>query len=142
MPAKDTFHHAVRNALIKAGWTITHDPFTLEFEDVNFYVDLGAEKVIAAQKEREKVAIEIKSFLRDSIVTELHLASGQYLNYRFALSEIEPDRTLYLAIPNDTYEVFCHSRFVQRILQHHQIKIIVYNPEIEEIVEWQSTTVN
>jgi hypothetical protein len=26
MPAKDTYHNAVENALIKDGWTITHDP--------------------------------------------------------------------------------------------------------------------
>lgn len=134
MPAKDIFHYAVRNALVKAGWTVTHDPLTLEFEDVSLYIDLGAERIIAAEKDTQKIAIEIKSFLRDSIVTELHLASGQYLNYRLALSEIYPDTILYLAVPNDAYDIFCQSRFARRIIQHHQIKLIVYNPEVEQII--------
>ena len=29
MPAKDTYHDPLRNALIKDGWTITDDPFRL-----------------------------------------------------------------------------------------------------------------
>lgn len=28
--AKDIYHEAVREALIKDGWTITHDPFILK----------------------------------------------------------------------------------------------------------------
>ncbi len=33
MPAKDTYHDAVRHALVKDGWTITHDPFTISWDD-------------------------------------------------------------------------------------------------------------
>ena len=29
MPAKDIHHDTVKNALIKDGWTITHDPLRL-----------------------------------------------------------------------------------------------------------------
>ena len=58
MPQKDSFHDSVRNALEKDGWTVTHDPLTLRLEDVKFYVDLGAEKLIEPSK---KVAVEIKS---------------------------------------------------------------------------------
>ncbi len=29
MPAKDTYHDALRSALVKDGWTITDDPFRL-----------------------------------------------------------------------------------------------------------------
>jgi len=31
MPAEDSFHDAVKNALIKDGWNITHDPLILGF---------------------------------------------------------------------------------------------------------------
>ncbi|MCP4345831.1 MAG: hypothetical protein GY795_09930, partial [Desulfobacterales bacterium] len=27
MPARDLYHNNFRNALVKDGWTVTHDPF-------------------------------------------------------------------------------------------------------------------
>lgn len=74
MPAKDTFHDAVKNALIKDGWTITDDPLYLSFGGVDLYVDLGAEKLIAAQKDEQKIAVEIKSFMQTSFTYEFHAA--------------------------------------------------------------------
>ena len=136
MPAKDTFHNAVRSALIKEGWRITHDPLSIEFEDVPLYVDLGAERLVAAERGNEKIAIEIKTFLGDSVISEFHTALGQFLNYRMALSELEPDRMLYLAIPNDAYESFFSRRFAQKAIALHHLQLMVYNPEIEEIVTW------
>ncbi len=52
----------VKKALIKDGWTITDDPLTLKFGNTELYVDLGAEKVLAAEKEGQKIAVEVKSF--------------------------------------------------------------------------------
>ncbi|WP_318731183.1 element excision factor XisH family protein [Roseofilum sp. Belize Diploria] len=51
MPAKDLFHQAVRHALEKDGWIITHDPLMLRSDLGKFYVDLGAEKFLAAERE-------------------------------------------------------------------------------------------
>jgi len=59
---------------------------------------LGAEMLIAAEREGEKIAIEIKSFLGQSAINDFHGALGQFINYRYALANIEPARTLYLAI--------------------------------------------
>jgi hypothetical protein len=42
MPAKDVIHDAVKNALVKDGWTITDDPLRLKYKAVNLSVDLGA----------------------------------------------------------------------------------------------------
>ncbi|MGK7927905.1 MAG: XisH family protein [Spirulina sp.] len=134
MSAKDVFHQAVRSALIKAGWKITHDPLSIEFEDVSFFVDLGAEQIIGAERGKQKIAVEIKSFLRDSSISEFHTAIGQFLNYRLALSEIDPERVLYLAIPNDIYESFFQKRFTKRSIQHNQIPLIVFNPDTEEVI--------
>ena len=50
MPAKDKYHNQVRTALVKDGWKITHDPYFLKVEGVTFPVDLGAEKLLAAEK--------------------------------------------------------------------------------------------
>lgn len=57
MPAKDIFHDHVVNALIKDGWNITNDPLKLQWRNKDLYVDLGAEKLIAAQKDNQKIAV-------------------------------------------------------------------------------------
>ncbi|MDY7024392.1 MAG: element excision factor XisH family protein [Cyanobacteriota bacterium] len=137
MPAKDAFHNAMCSALVKQGWTITHDPLYIEFEDVPLYVDLGAERLLAAVRGRDKIAVEVKSFLSDSAVSEFHAALGQFLNYRMALSELEPDRILYLAVPNDAYESFFIKRFAQKAIAINDLRLIVYDPELEEIIQWQ-----
>ena len=81
MPAKDIYHNHVIVSLEKDGWKVTHDPYIIETEGVNYPVDLGAEKVIAAEKGGEKIVIEIKSFIGASLVSDFHTALGQFLNY-------------------------------------------------------------
>lgn len=121
--AKDKFHDAVKNALIKEGWTITNDPLFLQFGGVDLYVDLGAEKMLAAQKDNQKIAVEIKSFLGDSTITEFHQALGQLLNYRLILKRQEPERILYLAVPLDIYESFFKLEFTQLAIADYQLKL-------------------
>lgn len=139
MSRKDRFHQAVRNALEKEGWTITHDPFTIQInEAVKLKIDLGAESTIAAQRDQEKIAIEIKSFITDSDISEFHAALGQYLNYIQALEDKEPDRTLHLAVPLETYDDFFQLPFIQKSLKRHAINLITYDPMKEEIKAWIS----
>jgi hypothetical protein len=78
MPAKDIYHAAVINALIKDGWTITHDPYTMPFGQKDVFVDLGAERLLAAEKGAERIAVEIKSFQGNSDIRDLENAIGQY----------------------------------------------------------------
>ena len=113
--AKDIFHQQVRNALIKDGWNITHDPLTIRIsESIKLQIDLAAES-------------DISSF---------HTALGQYLNYCQALEEKEPERIVYLAIPSETYEDFFQLSFIQRALRRYQVKLIIYDPKLEEIKQW------
>lgn len=137
MAAKDTFDEAVKSALEKDGWLITSDPLYINFAEVEIYIDLGAEKLLAAEKDREKIAVEIKTFLKPSAISEFHTVLGQFLNYRFALQAEEPERLLYLAIPIEIYDTFFARRFVQLIIQEYQLKLIVFDPVNEEIVQWQ-----
>ena len=137
MAAKDIFHNAVKNALQKEGWTITHDPFFIRVDGVELLIDLGAERLIAAMKQNEKIAVEIKSFVGPSNISEFHMALGQFLNYQQALEQSEPSRVLYLAVPLDTYEAFFALRFIQTAIHRHQLKLIIYEPGQEAIVKWQ-----
>ncbi len=96
--AKNIYHNTVRIALEKDGWTITDDPLTLRIGKRDLFVDLGAEKLIAAEREDKKVAVEIKSFISQSPVKDLENALGQYILYLKILSRLEPERLLYLAV--------------------------------------------
>jgi XisH protein len=106
MSAKDIFHESVKRGLIKDGWTITADPLELEWEGVTVKIDIAADRLISADRADEKVAIEIKSFISPSAISDFHTALGQCLNYQIMLEVHEPDRNLYLAIPLDAYETF------------------------------------
>lgn len=136
MSAKDIFHDAVKEALQKEQWVITDDPLKFKFGDVNFRVDLGAEKIIAAEKAGKKIAVEIKSFLNPSAITDFYSALGQFLSYRLALQANEPERILYLAIPLDAYKTFFQLEFSQTAIQQYQILLIVYDPVNEVVVQW------
>jgi glucose-6-phosphate 1-dehydrogenase len=138
MARKDTFHRSVRQALEKDGWTITHDPLLLRYELGNLYVDLGAEKVITAERAGQKIAVEVKSFLQNSAVSEFHSALGQFITYRTLLSEQYPEHTLYLAIPSDTYTSFFATQLARNIVSNYDIKLIVYKPYQETIDQWIS----
>ena len=99
-------------------------------------MDLGAEKIIAAEKGNEKITIEIKSFLNPSAITDFYFALGQFLSYRLALAGYEPERVLYLAVPLDTYQTFFQLEFTQTAIEQYQMLLIVYNPVDEVIVQW------
>lgn len=136
MSAKDLFHDAVRRGLEKDQWHISNDPLELEWEEVKVKIDLAAERLIAAERGEEKIAVEIKSFISPSPISDFHTALGQFLNYRIMLEVKDSTRQLYLAIPLDTYDTFFQSRFAQVAIERHQLKLIVYNPITEEIVQW------
>ena len=138
MSARNIFHNAVKTALEKDDWTITHDPLSLEFGLGSLYVDLGAERIIAAERRNEKIAVEIKSYLGGSAVSEFHTALGQYLNYRLLMQEQYTEYKLYLAIPLSTYDSFFQLPFVQITIKQHQLKLAVYVPEEEAIVKWHN----
>ncbi len=139
MPARDIFHDAVRQALVKDQWLVTHDPYWIKFADseINVYIDLAAERMIAAEKEGEKIAVEIKSFVGNSFMAEFHEALGQFLDYRVALREKEPERHIYLAITLDMYHAFFTRRFIQTVCQEYQVKLLIFDPQKEEVSLWK-----
>ncbi|NEQ36934.1 MAG: fatty-acid oxidation protein subunit alpha [Okeania sp. SIO3I5] len=129
---------SVKQALLKENWIITADPLKIKIEGIKLEVDLGAEKIIAAQKAEQKIAVEIKSFLKTSTITDFHNALGQFLNYRLALQMIESDRILYLAVPFDTFKSFFQEKFIQEAVKFYQVKLLIYNPTEEIIIEWKN----
>lgn len=135
--AKDLYHQIVRVALEQEGWTITHDPYPIKVGSIRMFLDLGAERVFAAEKGGEKIAIEVKSFVGDSAISDFHEAMGQYGNYQVALEDEEPERLLYLAIPNQIYQTFFQEPFIQKVIEKKSVKLIVYETNSPVLVLWK-----
>lgn len=138
MPARDFHHGAVRNALIKDGWTITHDPLRLVWGRRDMYVDLGAKRLLGAEKGEQQIAVEIKSFAGTSEMADLEKALGQFALYRMVMKEVEPERVLYLAVPQKVMESLFQDDLGQLILQGNLAQVVSFDPVEEVLVQWTS----
>jgi hypothetical protein len=136
VPARDRYHDIFKNALLKDGWTITHDPLRLKWGAKDMYVDLGAEQVVTAQKAGRKIAVEIKSFVGASEINDLQNAVGQYFVYRSVMARTEPDRILYVAIDNEVFGDIFEEPLGSLMLEDYQIPLIVFDVEREVILQW------
>jgi hypothetical protein len=138
MPAKDLYHDAVKSALIRDGWAILADPYRIQYKDVDLYADLAAERTIAIERAGQKIVVEIKSFVGRSLMTDFHLALGQYKVYQMLLEETAPEYDLYLAIDDITYNNFFKREGIEFLVRSSQIKFFVVNIDEQEIVQWLS----
>jgi hypothetical protein len=138
LAAKDIYHNVVKIALEKDGWTITNDPLRLTIGSRSVYVDLGAEKLFAAEKEGRKIAVEVKSFVNPSPVNDLENALGQYILYSKILEEEQPERVIYLAIPLNVFRDIFSEPIGQILLRKTDLRLLVFDPKKEVIVEWTS----
>ncbi len=136
MPAKDTYHNAVKNALIKDGWTITADPYFIKYEDAELYADLAAEKPIAAERQGQKIVVEIKSFIGRSLMYDFHGALGQYIVYRNLIQLTAPEYTLYLGIDDAVYQEFFQRKSIQLITNENRLLLMTVEMKKEEIIQW------
>lgn len=136
MPKLDIIHNSVKNALIKDGWSITDDPYIIQYKRTILYADMGAERPIGAERDGQKLVVEVKSFIGASKIQDLKEALGQYDIYCYLLEETAPDRKLYIAISKVAYNTFFTQDVTQLILNKHQLPIIVVDIETEEITQW------
>ena len=136
MPSKDIYHNTVKKALEKDGWLVTKEQIKLTIGSRTLYIDLGADKVLAAEKEGRKIAVEIKSFLSPSPVDDLEKALGQYILYRDILEDQEPERILYLAVTDAVFEEIFSEPVGQIAIKKQRLRLLIFNPDTEEIVQW------
>lgn len=134
--AKDFYHDNVREALEKDGWVITHDPYRVKVDEIGYEIDFGAEPLIGAQKDEKMIAVEVKSFVGPSTINEFHRAVGQFNDYSVALEIKDPQRILFLAVPEEVWLNFFEKPLIQKSLERIGARVIVYNPLENEIVKW------
>jgi len=136
--ARDKYHDLVKQALVNDGWTITDDPLEVSSLIADLEIDLAAEKIIAAQKGVEKIAVEIKSFLGKSWLHDFYKAVGQFGFYNLVLAEGEPDRELYLAMPAGAYNYLFKDPVSQKLAHINRMRFIVFDIETKKIVSWKN----
>lgn len=140
MAAKDKYHHIVKEALLNDGWTITREPYEIRRKDLvtkGLEIDLAAEKVFAAERGIEKIAVEVKSIISDSTIHDFHKILGQYLNYQVALELIEPDRQLFIAMPEFGYHKLLREGIFSLSVARFNVKLIIFDIESKIITKWE-----
>lgn len=136
MSRRDDLHGVVRVALERDGWRITHDPLLLQGGSHNLYVDLGAERILAAERGEQRIAVEIKGFTGRSEITELERALGQYVLYETLLRKSHPGRSLVLAVPAAVYESLLSSELGRTLQEAFPLRLMVFDPIEEEVRRW------
>jgi hypothetical protein len=136
MPARNIYHDAVVAALVADGWTITDDPLYIGFGGRNFFVDLGAEQTLGAEKEGRRIAVEIQSFIGPSDVDNLEHALGQYLLYTTALTRREPDRRLYMAVHRSVANTLFKEEVGRAVVADWKVRLLVFDEVTQRVIEW------
>lgn len=136
MSRRDIYHDSVKRALQKDGWTVTHDPFRLDIGEKSLSADLGAERLISAEKGLRKIVVEIKSFVGQSDVHDLEEAIGQYVVYLRILQKLHIERHLYLAVTERVFQTVFETELGQLFLEDHFVRVITFNEEEEVINRW------
>jgi len=99
-------------------------------------VDLGAERLISAEKGQKQVVVEIKSFLGRSDVRDLEDAIGQYVVYGRVLRLLGIERELYLAVPTKTAATIFSDDLGRMFLDDAFVRLIVFDAQREVITQW------
>lgn len=136
MAQRDIFHTTVIKALEKDGWTITHDPYHLRIGGRRLAIDLGAERLISAQKGMERILVEVKSFIGRSNVRDLEQALGQYVLYQQVLNEKNIEWRLYLAVPDHAYRGIFQETVGHILLKNGIVRLLVFDDEQEVLTRW------
>jgi hypothetical protein len=140
MSRLDIYHHVVIRALEKDDWTITDNPLRLTYGGRHLFVDIGAERLIGAERRGTKIAVEVKSFLGQSDIVELQSSAlGQYVMYRDLLKKSDPERHLYLAVTKYTFDGIFSEPLGELVIQEQAVSLLVFDRDEEEIFTWVKT---
>ncbi|MEO0768401.1 MAG: element excision factor XisH family protein [Cyanobacteria bacterium J06649_4] len=136
----------VKQALVKDGWQITNDPYVISYGERFLFVDLAATgqaklnglqgQFIGAAKDDQQIAVEIKEFRGPSAIASLEQAIGQYVLYRLLLDQIDPARSLYLAVSDLDYDQILSEPIGELVISELPLNLIVVNQKTVEVQQW------
>ena len=134
--AKDIIHEAVKQALLKDGWTIIADPYPLQYAEFSLRADLAAERFSATEERVRRIIIEVKSFAGLSFIHQFQQAIGQYSMYRDAVELNNLQYEIYLAVSNTAYQDNFHQLAVQNSIEKHNLKLVIVDIDDEQVLIW------
>jgi hypothetical protein len=135
MPALDSCHEQIVNALVKDGWHVFDLPRYMDTETRTIFIDIEANKGQNGT-ERHLLLVEVKCFNDDKRATQdVYQAIGQYLVYRMILRETQEENALYLAVPSQAYQQF-FDIIIQKVIAEAKIKLLIVNIDTETIEQW------
>ncbi|MBC5796389.1 XisH family protein [Sphaerospermopsis sp. LEGE 00249] len=136
MSARDTYHEAIKNALIKDGWMIIRDPYTIKYEEIQLFADLLADRTLEIERNGQQIIVEVKSFISRSPMREFETALGQYIIYRTLLKVILPEAKIYVGVSRSIYKSFFLQKAISFIIEENGLRLIVVDLNKEEIIQW------
>lgn len=140
MPGRDVLHPVVRRALERDGWLVTDDPLVLKMGRRSMFVDLGAERLLSADRGSVHIAVEVKSFVGPSELVDLEAALRQFVLYERVLRRLEPDRTLWLALPSHVWSGLFREAIGELLLEDGVLRLLVVDEIKETIERWIPST--
>jgi XisH protein len=109
----------------------------ISYGDRFLFIDLGAvSRFIGAERDGQRLAIEIKGLRGRSAIAELEQAIGQYVLYQLLLRVVDPERTIYLAISIQTYEEIFQEPIGQLVIQDLPLNLLVVDTRLNEVNQW------
>lgn len=146
MPQPDAIHHVIKQALINEGWEITNDPYVISYSERFLFIDLAVTKLdvlngmtgrfIGARRGGNCIAVEIKEFRGNSAIADLEQAIGQYVLYRLLLEQVDPNRELYLAVTDTTFEGIFSEPIGELVMGKLPMKLLIVDVEKVEVKRW------
>lgn len=91
---------------------------------------------MAAERAGRRIAVEVKSFLGESVMADLEQAVGQYLLYRSWMRRTDADRELHLAVSSRVYADVFEDPAAQVLVSDYQICMLSISLEREEVERW------
>lgn len=132
--------------MIKDGWEITNDPYVIAYGERFLFVDLGIEEIqgsnelvgnfIGAERANLRIAVEIKELRGQSVIVELEQAIGQYVLYSLLLNRIEPERSVYLAVPDKAYRELFMEPIGELVISDLPLQLLVVDVDKAEVKRW------
>jgi hypothetical protein len=92
--------------------------------------------LLSAEKQQQKIVVEIKSFLGVLIIMDLEQALGQYVLYQKILEVKEPERVRYLAVTTRVARELFTVEIGQLLLDTKSVRVLVFDAEKEEVIQW------
>ncbi|MDJ0735820.1 MAG: element excision factor XisH family protein [Nostocaceae cyanobacterium] len=82
-----------------------------------------------AERNGQKLVVEVKSFIGASKIQDLKEALSQYDICRYLLEKTAPEGKLYLAVSEVVYKNFFSQDVVQIVLNKHRLPLILVDIE-------------